>query len=104
MTTRTVEIYDPLTAKVQARIVRADVLATPVLDVLFEDGARRDVDFTDIIGTSKWFKMLAVPTTFETVEVVNNGRALRWITGVDFCADALRILADEQLAARRTDA
>jgi hypothetical protein len=43
-----------------------------------------------------------VPTTFETVEIVNKARALQWITGADFCADALRIMADEQLAAKGT--
>ena len=104
MTTRTVEIYDPLTAKVQTRIVRADVVDTPVLRVLFDDGAVRDVDFSDVVAKSKWFRMLSVPTTFETVEIVNNGRALQWVTGVDYCADALRIMADEQLAAKRTEA
>ena len=100
MTSRTVEIYDPLTAKVQARIVRADILSTPVLRILFDDGVVRDVDFSDLVARSKWFRMLAVPTTFETVDVINNGRALQWITGVDYCADALRIMADEQLAAK----
>jgi hypothetical protein len=35
---------------------------------------------------------------------VNNGRALQWVTGADFCADALRIMADEQLAAKGTNA
>ena len=104
MTARTVEIYDPLTAKAQTRIVRADVVATPLLRVLFDDGTMREVDFSDVISTSKWFRMLSVPTTFETVEIVNNGRALQWVTGADFCADALRIIADEQLAAKGTNA
>ena len=65
-------------------------------------GVVREVDFSGIVARSKWFRMLSIPTTFETVEVVNNGRALQWITGVDYCADALRILADEQLAAKGT--
>lgn len=99
MTTRTVDIYDPLTVEVQTRIVRVDLVSTPVLRVLFDDGAVRDVDFSDVVAKSKWFRMLAVPTTFETVEVVNNGRALQWVTGVDYCADALRIMADEQMLA-----
>jgi hypothetical protein len=30
--------------------------------------------------------------------------SLQWITGADFCADALRIMADEQLAAKGTNA
>ncbi len=100
MTSKTVEIYDPLTAKVQTRIVRVDVLSTPVLRVLFDDGVVRDINFLDVVAKSKWFRMLSVPTTFETVEVINNGRALQWITGADYCADALRIMADEQYAAK----
>ena len=100
MTSATVDIYDPLTAKELVRIVRADMVSTPVLRVLFDDGVERLVDFSDIVATSKWFRMLSVPTTFETVEVINNGRALQWVTGVDYCADALRILADEQFAAK----
>lgn len=98
MTSETAEIYDPLTALQQVRIVRIDILSTPVLKVLFDDGAERVVDFSSVIATSKWFRMLSVPTTFETVDVVNNGRALQWITGVDYCADALRIMADAQAA------
>jgi hypothetical protein len=104
MTSRTVEIYDPLTAKGQTRIVRADAVATPVLRVQFDDGAVREVDFSDVISASKWLRMLSVPTTFETVEIVNNDRALQWVTGAYFCADALRIMADEQLAAKGTTA
>jgi hypothetical protein len=102
MTSATAEIYDPLTAKRLVRVVRVDILSTPVLRVLFDDGAERVVDFSEIVASSKWFRMLSVPTTFETVDVINNGRALQWITGTDYCADALRILADEQLAARTT--
>ncbi len=100
MTLTLAEIYDPLTAKVQTRILRIDLLPTPVLRVTFDDGAVREVDFSDIIARSKWFRTLSVPTTFETVEVINNGRALQWVTGADYCADALRIKGDVQLAAK----
>lgn len=100
MTSRNVDIYDPLTAKVQTRIIRADVVSTPVLRVMFDDGAVRDVDFSSVIAGSRWFHTLSVPTTFEDVEVIHNGRALQWVTGADYCADALRIMADEQLAAK----
>ena len=102
MTSKAVEIYDPLTAKLQTRIVRVDVVATPVLRVLFDDGAVRDVDFAAVIARSRWFHTLSVPTTFEDVEIIHNGRALQWVTGADYCADALRIMADEQLAAKGT--
>jgi hypothetical protein len=104
MTSATADIYDPLTAQQQVRIVRADIVSTPVLRVLFDDGAERAVDFPGIVERSKWFRMLSVPTTFETVEIINNGRALQWITGVDYCADALRIMADEQLIAKGKNA
>jgi hypothetical protein len=104
MTSRTVDIYDPLTAVTQIRIQRIDVISTPVLRVVFDDGAAREIDFSSVIARSRWFHTLAVPTTFESVEIVNSGRALQWVTGADFCADALRIMADEQLAAKGTDA
>ncbi len=100
MISKTVEIYDPLTAADPLRIVRIDVVKTPVLRVTFDDGIVRDVDFSAVIARSRWFHTLAVPTTFEDVDVVNNGRALQWVTGADFCADALRIMADEQLFAK----
>ena len=104
MTSKNLEIYDPLTAKVQTRIVRIDVVSTPVLRVMFDDGAVRDVDFSAVIERSRWFRTLSVPTTFEDVDVIHNGRALQWVTGVDYCADALRIMADEQLAAKESSA
>ena len=102
MTSTLVNIYDPLTAKVQPRILRVEIVTTPVLRVTFDDGAERDVDFSDVIARSRWFRTLSVPTTFETVEVINNGRALQWVTGADYCADALRIKGDQQLAAKGT--
>jgi len=97
-------MYDPLTVSVQIRIQQVKVMSVPVLQVTFDDGAVRDVDFSPVIARSKWFNTLGVPTTFETVEIVNNGRALQWVTGADFCADALRIMADEQLTAKGTEA
>ena len=100
MTSRMVEIYDPLTAKVQARIVGVEIVSTPVLRVTFSDGAVREVDFSALVARSRWFRTLEIPTTFDTVEVIHNGRGLQWITGADYCADALRILADQQLAAK----
>ena len=102
MPSKVVEIYDPLASKAFLRIVRADVVRTPVLRVLFDDGVEREVDFSPVIARSRWFKTLDLPTTFETVDVIHNGRGLQWITGADYCADALRILADEQLAAKGT--
>jgi hypothetical protein len=80
------------------RIHEIEVLATPKLRVVFDDGVERVVDFSDTIARSRWFRTLSVPTTFETVAVIHGGRALQWVTGADYCADALRILADKQHA------
>jgi Protein of unknown function (DUF2442) len=100
MTSRILEIYDPYASQDFLRILRVDVVGTPVLRVTFDDGITRDVDFAPVIAKSRLFRTLSIPTTFETVEVIHNGRALQWITGADYCADALRILADQQLASK----
>jgi len=96
MTSKTDEIYDPITAEHLVHILDIKVLGTPILEVKFDDGLTACIDFSDVIKRSRWFHTLSVPTTFADVEVVNDGRALQWITGADYCADALRILADEQ--------
>lgn len=100
MTSRISEIYDPFAVSEFLHILRADVVSTPILRVVFDDGEVREVDFSAVIEKSKWFRTLSIPTTFETVEVIHNGRALQWITGADYCADALRILGDQQRIAR----
>ena len=100
MTYKVKDVYDPAATADFIHIVRVDLLSTPIIKVLFDDGAERTIDFSPVIARSKWFRTLDVPTTFETVEVINNGRALQWETGADYCADALRILGDEQLAAK----
>jgi hypothetical protein len=96
MTSKTDEIYNPLTAEAPIHILGIKVLQTPVLEVQFDDGLTAQIDFSDVIARSRWFHTLSVPTTFADVEVVQDGRALQWITGADYCADALRILADQQ--------
>jgi hypothetical protein len=96
MISRTDSLYDPLTAATPVHILGIKVLETPVMEVAFDDGLTARIDFSDVIKRSRWFHTLSVPTTFSDVEVVNEGRALQWVTGADYCADALRILADEQ--------
>lgn len=98
MSSTKAKIYDPLTAAEVVRITDIEVLRTPVMRVSFSDGETREIDFSDVIERSRWFRTLAVPTTFSEVEIVHNGRALQWITGADFCADALRIKGDRQAA------
>lgn len=99
MTSSRVEVYDPITDPEYFRVVNVEVVRKCVLRVTFSDGAARDVDFPETTRRSRWFHTLSIPTTFETVEIIHDGRALQWITGADYCVDALRILGDEQLAA-----
>ena len=96
MTTTQPEVYDPFGSEEHLRIDAIQSAETPVLVVSFSDGIDRRVDLSETIARSKWFRALAEQTTFETVEIINDGRALQWITGADYCADALRILADKQ--------
>ena len=102
MTSTTTEVYDPFASEAFLRIDAIEVLEVPRLKVRFDDGQERIVDFSPVIERNRWFRTLTVPATFETVEVIHGGRGLQWITGADYCADALRILADEQLAERKT--
>lgn len=104
MTSSIDQIYDPMTAAKPIQILDIKVVETPVLEVCFDDGLTARIDFSDVIKRSRWFHTLSVPTTFADVEIVNNGRALQWITGADYCADALRILADEQAKTKRKSA
>ena len=96
MTSMRLEVYDPFAAEEFLRIEAVEVLDAPRLRVRFDDGEERVVDFSPVIERNRWFRTLSVPTTFETVEIIHGGRGLQWITGADYCADALRILADEQ--------
>ena len=93
MTSTRREVHDPFAAEGFARVETVAVLDAPKLCARFEDGEERVVDSSPVIECDRWFRALAVPTTFETI---HDGRGLQWITGADCCADALCILAHEQ--------
>jgi hypothetical protein len=98
MSSAVAEIYEPFKAAKPVRIVAVEADAPPVLRVTFDDGATRAVDLSETIARSRWFHTLATPTTFADVEIIHDGRALQWVSGADYCADALRVLADRQRA------
>ena len=103
MTSTAADIYDPFADTRLLRVVSVGVAGPGRLRVAFDDGAERVVDLSGRIAASRWLRTLSEPATFETVEIINDGRAIQWITGADYCVDALRILADRQLAAQRDD-
>jgi hypothetical protein len=93
------EAYDPLTTERMIRITSVHAVDATRLRVRFDDGVERDVDFADVIARNRWFITLRLPDAFADVEIGEHGRSLKWISGPDFCADALRVLADRQAAA-----
>jgi hypothetical protein len=99
MTSAAPDVCDPRRAAEPIRIVEVAADAPPVLRVTFDDGVTREVDLSETIARSRWFHTLAVPTTFADVEIIHGGRALQWVSGADYCADALRVLADRQAGA-----
>ena len=90
-------VYNPAKDP-RVRLVGAEVLRPNVLRTTWTDGAVRDVDLASRMRGSAFAKMLAIPEVFRDFEVEEGGHGIRWINGIDFCADAVRIWADEQLA------
>ena len=90
-------VYDP-TRDPRVRLVGAEVLRANVLRTTWTDGAVRDVDLSPRMEGSAFARMLAIPEVFRDFEVEEGGHGIRWINGIDFCADAVRTWADEQLA------
>ena len=93
-------VYDPLVDP-RVRLVGAEVLRPSVLRTTWTDGAVRDLDLSSRMKGSAFRKMLAIPEVFRDFEIEEGGHGIRWINGIDFCADAMRIWADEQLAERK---
>jgi hypothetical protein len=67
------------------------------LRIIWDDGVARDVDVTGWMQRHPLLKMLNDPEVFSGVSLVNNGGGVGWANGADFCAQALRLLSDEQI-------
>jgi Protein of unknown function (DUF2442) len=70
---------------------------TGTLRITWDDGVTRDVDVTGWMRRHPLLDMLNDPDVFRDVSVVNNGGGVEWANGADFCAQALRLLSDEQV-------
>ena len=80
-----------------ARIVTVLPVAAGQLRITWDDGVTRDVDVSAWMKRHVLLEMLNDPNVFRDVSVVNNGGGVEWANGADFCADALRMLSDEQV-------
>ena len=68
------------------------------LKVEWADGRRSTVDLTGLVYSSKHFRIFADhPDKFRQVKPVNWGDGIGWENGLDYSANTLRTLADEQL-------
>jgi hypothetical protein len=79
------------------RIEKVAPVTTGTLTITWNDGITRDVDVSEWMKRHVLLEMLNDPDVFRDVSVVNNGRGVEFANGADFCAQALRLLSDEQV-------
>ncbi|SRR6266849_91425 len=78
------------------RSVRA-ARAPWMLNVVWADGTKDCVDLTGLIYRSRHFRVfLDDPPAFRRVQVADFGGGVAWKNGLDYGADTLRMMADEQ--------
>ncbi|SRR5258707_371244 len=67
------------------------------LNVAWADGTKDRVDLTGLIYRSRHFRVfLDDPAAFRRVQVADFGGGIEWKNGLDYGADTLRMIADEQ--------
>jgi len=67
------------------------------LHLTWDDGRKQTANLTGLINRSKHFRVfLDDPDAFEKVSVINWGDGVGWENGLDYAADNLGRIADEQ--------
>src|SRR5579871_2206534 len=67
------------------------------LQVTWADGMKDQVDLTGLIHRSRHFRIfLDQPVAFRKVRIADFGGGVEWENGLDYGADTLRIMAEEQ--------
>ena len=67
------------------------------LEVGWKDGSYNIVDLTGLVHRSRHFRrFLDEPLAFRRVKVIDWGAGIGWDNGLDYSADTLRTVADEQ--------
>lgn len=76
----------------------APIAKTPFgLRVTWADGTQDSVDLTGLIHRSRHFRRFVDdPAAFRKASVVEFGSGIEWPNGLDYGADTLRAIADEQ--------
>jgi hypothetical protein len=79
------------------KIAAVSAVSTGILRITWTDEVTRDVDISAWMNRHVLLDMLNDPDVFRDVSVVNNGGGVEFSNGADFCAQALRMLSDEQV-------
>ena len=95
-------LYDPRRDPM-VFVTAAEVCGPTALRVTWTDGETREVDLAPWMTRHVVLEMLRIPEVFRDVAVIEGGSGVAWPNGADFCAQALRELADGQRAARRKE-
>jgi hypothetical protein len=67
------------------------------LNIVWADGTKSRVDLTGLINRSRHFRVfLDDPGAFRKIKVAAFGGGVEWKNGLDYGADTLRMVADEQ--------
>lgn len=80
----------------QFDIIHAKPIYPSKLAITWEDGFSYEVEVGHLLCRHPTLEMLNNREVFESMSVVYDGRAIEWANGADFCADALRLWAEEQ--------
>lgn len=80
------------------RIKEVSAAKAPLtLDVVWNDGSASKVDLTGLVYSSEHFRVfIEQPGEFQKVKSVNWGDGIGWENGLDYSANTLKTLADEQ--------
>jgi hypothetical protein len=74
------------------------------LSITWEDGTKERVDLTGLVYRSRHFRsFLDNPAAFRSVRVAPFGGGVEWHNGLDYGADTLKMMADEQRPLRGSD-
>ena len=64
----------------------------------WDDDTRTTVDLAGVIARLKAFAPLAEPALFRKARVIDYGAGIEWPGGLDYSADSLRLIGEEQRA------
>jgi len=68
------------------------------LKITWQDGGEAVVDMTGVVHKQAYFASLKDEGAFRQVAVIDYGTGIEWVNGIDYSADSLEAMANEQAA------